>query len=155
MSEELAYSGKVLSFVDVLEKELPDLRDNRGKRHSLTFIIVAFVLATLCGRQQLSGVHRFIINKIDWLREIMKMPDAQVISRAHLPRLLNKVNWIALDKIITLCFDVKIEKSGHVIKPVQVLEQEESELSDKTLCESEKIVQTLSSNGDQKNMGKC
>jgi len=116
MTNKLLYDDEsVSSFVSALKKELPDTRDNRGKRHSLAFVIVAFVLATLCGRQQLSGVYRFILNRIDWLREVTQIYDAQPISRAHLPRLLDKLNWSELDKIIVRYFGVKIEKTGDVI----------------------------------------
>jgi len=56
---------QVANFVELLKRDLPDPRDNRGKRHSLVFVIVAFVLATLVGRQTVSGVHRFICNRLD------------------------------------------------------------------------------------------
>jgi hypothetical protein len=49
-----------------LKNELPEHRDNRGKRHPLAFVIAAFVLATLVGRQKLSSIHRFMRNRADW-----------------------------------------------------------------------------------------
>ena len=51
MSNEVPYgSEQVTCFVDLLKNELPEHRDNRGKRHPLAFVIAAFVLATLVGR---------------------------------------------------------------------------------------------------------
>ena len=48
MSDEEPYSSEqVTCFVDLLKNELPEHRDNRGKRHPLAFVIAAFVLATL------------------------------------------------------------------------------------------------------------
>jgi hypothetical protein len=51
-----------LGFVDLLKNNLPEHRDNRGKRHTLVWVIVGFVLATLVGRQKLSSIHRYICN---------------------------------------------------------------------------------------------
>ena len=60
MTNEVPYSSEqITSFVDLLKNELLEHRDNRGKRHPLAFVIAAFVLATLVGRQKLSSIHRF------------------------------------------------------------------------------------------------
>lgn len=91
-------------FLNALH-QLPDLRDNRGKRHSLVFIIVAVILAILVGRSMTSSLHRYIENKIDWLRKITGISDAKPISRAHLPRLLDRIDWQALDKIMQIHFN--------------------------------------------------
>jgi predicted transposase YbfD/YdcC len=110
MVTEAPYSDEqVSSFVDILKNDLPDTRDNRGKRHSLVFVIVAFVLATILGRQKLSSIHRFIRNRLDWLRELTQIQGAQSISRAHLPRLLQGLDWPVLDKLIERCFGVRIQ----------------------------------------------
>lgn len=71
MNSELPVSNKqITSFVDLLKNNLPEHRDNRGKRHTLVWVIVGFVLATLIGRQKLSSVHRYICNRANWLYEI-------------------------------------------------------------------------------------
>lgn len=92
-----------IKFIDAL-KTLPDLRDNRGKRHSQVFLIATFVFATLVGRSQVSGIHRYMSNKIDWLREVTGNKDATPVSRAHLPRMLANLDWLALSCVITDCF---------------------------------------------------
>ena len=113
MADEALYSGEQMDgFVDRLKNELPDLRDNRGKRHSLVFVIVGFVLATLMGRQKLSGIHRFIANRVDWLGELTQIEAAQPISRAHLPRLLDRLDWPVLNGLISRCFGVRMECDG-------------------------------------------
>ena len=113
MADEARYSGEhVDGFVGRIKNELPDLRDNRGKRHSLVFVIVGFVLATLMGRQKLSGIHRFIANRVDWLGELTQIEAAQPISRAHLPRLLGRLDWPVLNGLINRCFGVRIECDG-------------------------------------------
>ena len=82
----------------------------RGKRHSLVFVTVAFLLATLTGRQTLSSIHRFIRNRLDWLREVTQIQAAHVISRAHLPRLLGRLEWPVLDEVIERCWGVRLER---------------------------------------------
>lgn len=84
---------------------LPDPRDNRGKSHSLVFVIVAVVLALLAGRATMSGIHRYFVNKIDWLRCVTGIHQARPISRAHLPRLLHQIPWQALDEHINHFFN--------------------------------------------------
>jgi predicted transposase YbfD/YdcC len=90
-------------FIDAL-KNLPDMRDNRGKRHSLVLLIVTVVFATLASRSKVSSLHRYMNNKIQWLREITGIHDATVISRAHLPRMLAKIDWVALSVVINECY---------------------------------------------------
>ena len=100
---------EVTTFVDLLNKTLPDTRDNRGKRHSLTLIITGVVLATLVGRQKLSEIHRFICNRLNWLGELSKTKVIKPISRAHLPRLLEGLNWVSVNKLIERCFGVQLQ----------------------------------------------
>jgi len=113
MTNEAIYSGEQIgSFIGLLKNDLPDLRDNRGKRHSLAFVIVGFVLATLVGRQTLSGIHRFIANRVDWLGELTKTEAAKPVSRAHLPRLLDGLDWPVLNGLVERCFGVRMECDG-------------------------------------------
>lgn len=110
VENEIPFNNKkIMSFVELLNSELPDTRDNRGKRHSLTLIIVGFVLATLVGRQKLSEIHRFISNRLAWLSELTKTKITKPISRAHLPRLLEGMNWVSINKLVERCFSVKIQ----------------------------------------------
>jgi hypothetical protein len=83
-----------------LKNELPEHRDNRGKRHPLALVIAGLVLATLVGRQKLSSIHCFMRNRADWLHELTQTPKVKPISRAHLPRLLDSLNWPVLNVLI-------------------------------------------------------
>ena len=113
MANDAAYSGEQMDgFVDRIKNDLPDLRDNRGKRHSLVFVIVGFVLATLVGRQTLSGIHRYIVNRAAWLGELTKIEAAKPVSRAHLPRLLDRLDWPVLNGLVERCFGVRVECDG-------------------------------------------
>jgi predicted transposase YbfD/YdcC len=110
---EAPCSGEQITrFIDLLKSDLPDPRDNRGKRHSLALVITALVLAALVGRQKLSAIHRFICNRVAWLCELTQIPKAKPISRAHLPRLLNGLNWPTLNDLIERCFGIRIHYQG-------------------------------------------
>ena len=104
---ELHFGVKEQSFIEAL-KDFPDSRDNRGKRHSLVFLIATVVFATLVNRSKVSSIHRYMLNKINWLREITGVHDATAISRAHLPRMLAKLDWVALSAVINACYGEKI-----------------------------------------------
>ncbi len=103
---EINLETEVVKFINVL-KTLPDTRDNRGKRHSLVFLIVTVVFSILLGRSTVSSIHRYMTNKIDWLREVTGLEDATVISRSHLPRMLAKLDWQDLNEVINQCFSDK------------------------------------------------
>ena len=95
--------GTAIKFIDAL-KAMPDTRDNRGKLHSQAFLVATFVFATLSGRSTVSGIHRYMGNKIEWLREVTGFDHATAISRAHLPRMLANLDGVALSAVITDCF---------------------------------------------------
>ncbi len=97
-------------FIEALDK-LPDHRDNRGKQHRLTFIIASVVMALLVERSTTSGIFRYIRNNIEWLRIVTGIPDAKPISRAHLPRLLEKLDWDELNKLIDAHFGIQLART--------------------------------------------
>src|SRR5713101_2702599 len=98
MSLNVVYTeANVCNFVEAIS-QLTDDRDNRGKRHALAFVVAGVVLAILSGRSTVSSIFRYLRNRIEWLREVTHCPDAGVVSRAHLPRLLARVDWVELNK---------------------------------------------------------
>lgn len=56
----------------------------------------------------MSSIHRYMKNKLPWLREVTGLTEASVISRAHLPRMLAGLNWVELTVIINDCFSAKM-----------------------------------------------
>jgi predicted transposase YbfD/YdcC len=94
-------------FINEINK-LPDTRDNRGKKHSLSFLIISVVFAMLSNRSKVSSIHRYMKNKLNWLRETTGIENATLISRAHLPRMLAGINWEDLNLLIYECFSTKI-----------------------------------------------
>ena len=112
MSPTVAYTeADVCNFVEAL-RHLPDDRDNRGKRHELAFVVAGVVLAILSGRSKVSSIFRYLRNRIEWLREVTQCPDAGVISRAHLPRFLARLDWVELNRLIDQHFGVQVELSA-------------------------------------------
>jgi len=108
METQLVENINMQRFLDALH-QIVDERDNRGKRHNLVFIIVAVTLSILCGRSKTSSIHRFIGNRMVWLRKITRIEQIDVISRAHLPRLIDGINWSSLDQIIQLHFECHLQ----------------------------------------------
>ena len=92
-------------------QHLPDPRDNRGKRHDLAFVLCGVILALMAGRSRVSAIHRFLRNRLAWLREMTHASVARSISRAHLPRLLARVDWEALNALILTHFGVHVESA--------------------------------------------
>ena len=112
MSINVVYvETNVCNFVEALS-QLPDDRDNRGKRHTLAFVVAGVVLAILSGRSKVSSIFRYLRNRIEWLREVTQHPEAGVVSRAHLPRLLARVDWAELNTLIDQHFGVQVELSA-------------------------------------------
>jgi predicted transposase YbfD/YdcC len=73
-------------------------------------IIAGFVSATLVGRSSLSGIYRFIQNRINWLQKLTGYENAELISRAHLPRFLNRLDRDTLNDLIEDHFGIHIER---------------------------------------------
>ena len=112
-----------VKFIDLLDG-MEDPRDNRGKRHNLSFIITSVILAILSGRTTMSGIHRFMKNKIEWLKDILNRPEAYPVSRAQLPRIVAAVEWEELNKEIEEFFGINIE----------LVDNEWTAVDGKTLC---------------------
>ena len=100
---EISLGVEEIKFIDAL-KTMADLRDNRGKRHYQAFLITTFVFAALVGRSKVSGIHRYMTNKIDWLREVTGYKDATPVSSSHSPECWPISDWLALSCVITDCF---------------------------------------------------
>lgn len=94
-------------FIELI-KQLPDKRDNRGKRHRLDFVVIAVIFAMLSRCSMVSRIHRFIKNKIEWLREVTGIDAGKPVSRAHLPRMLANMDWDDLNLLIYECFGTRI-----------------------------------------------
>lgn len=90
------------AFFDLLNQQTDlDQRDNRGKKHSLAFVLMGVVMALLAGRDgNLSAIQRHMKNQYQALSLTLAIQATRVISRAHLPRLLAQVNYTLLAQLI-------------------------------------------------------
>lgn len=88
-----------------------DLRDNRGKRHSLALVLTGLVAALFCGRDgNLSRLHRHMTNQFESLLEATQLTEHKVISRAQLPILLAKVNGVLFAQLLFEWLGVVLHK---------------------------------------------
>lgn len=101
--------NKFANFVEALYS-LKDIRDNRGKKHTYVFIISSVVIAMIKGHSRLSSIFRYIKRNVGLLRIISKQRKATHISRSHLPRFLAKLDWISLNELIELHFNIRIDE---------------------------------------------
>jgi predicted transposase YbfD/YdcC len=108
MSRQPPSSKATLTFFAALQ-QLPDPRDNRGKRHELAFVLCGVILAIMVGRARVSAIHRFLHNRVEWLRDTPHAAGARCISRAHLPRLRAQVEGDALNTLIFAHCGVHLE----------------------------------------------
>ena len=76
-------------------------------------MVAGVVCAILSGRSKVSSIFRYLRNRIEWLREVTHYPDARVVSRAHLPRLLARLDWTELNTLIEQHFGVQMELRAH------------------------------------------
>jgi hypothetical protein len=77
-----------------------DLRDSRGKRHGLAIVLVGVTLAVLANRDGcLSSIHRHRVNHYAKLTTYLELEKRSPISRAQLPRVLEKVSVGVFDAL--------------------------------------------------------
>lgn len=90
-------------------KEL-DLRDNRGKRHNLAYVLLALCVALLRKRDgNLSSLHRSMKNKHSELCGSLGIEGQRAISRSHLPILLGKVALGPFEKLLFTHFGTELK----------------------------------------------
>lgn len=88
-----------------------DLRDNRGKAHNLSFILLGLTLSLLSNRDgNLSSMHRFMTNKNKVLCNFLEVEIEQVVSRSHLPIVLSKVNVICFEQLLFKHYGLKLSR---------------------------------------------
>ncbi|WP_394774465.1 hypothetical protein [Flavobacterium sp.] len=89
---EQPIKGKCTSLYEQIKKcENIDLRDNRGKKHCIAFVLLGVMLA-LCRNKDgnLSSIHRAIKNTNEQLCSYLEQPLIKAVSRAQLPLILKK-----------------------------------------------------------------
>jgi predicted transposase YbfD/YdcC len=115
---------KLDKFIDAM-RQMNDCRDKRGKRHTLSFVLCGVTLAILTGRATLSSIQRYMVNRLQWLREVTGETDALAVSRAQLPRILSGLDRPALNAITMKHFGIHL---------IETNEGEWKAIDGKTLC---------------------
>lgn len=78
-----------------------DLRDNRGKIHDMAFVLVVLTVGLFLKRDgNLSSIHRYMVNKNRDMCSFLGIDNQRVMSRAHLPVFLGKVNLPAFERLL-------------------------------------------------------
>jgi len=97
-------------YEDLQKLEGLDLRDNRGKRHDLAFILLGVFISLLRGRDgNLSSIHRSMVNLHEDLCLLLNVSIPKAISRAQLPRILAKVNLSKLEDLVFTHFKITLD----------------------------------------------
>lgn len=94
--------GQETTFYQQLQSHLGlDLRDKRGKRHCLAFILLGLTIGLLRKRDgKLSSIHRSMVNTNLSLCNFLNIEQQEVVSRPHLPRVLPKVNLAVFEQLL-------------------------------------------------------
>ncbi len=86
-----------------------DLRDQRGKIHDLPLILLGLTLSLLRGRDgNLSSIHRGMQHTHQSLCSFLDIKVGSVVSRAHLPLVLQKVNLAVFEALLFSYYGVKL-----------------------------------------------
>ncbi len=102
------------SFFEKLQNaEGLDLRDNRGKRHTLAVVLVGVTAAVLSNRDGfLSSIHRHLVNHYVKLVEALGVEKTRPVSRSQLPIILGKV-WVEVfDCLIFAQYGIKLNSKS-------------------------------------------
>jgi hypothetical protein len=87
-----------------------DLRDNRGKTHTMSLVLCGLIFALLRGKDgNLSAIHRSMEKKQKEVCLFLGIDYQSVISRSHLPIFLKYVNVEILGKMVFQYFGVQLE----------------------------------------------
>ena len=94
--------NEVTTFYEQLQNcEELDLRDNRGKNLNMSFNLLGLTIGLLRKRDgYLSSIHRSMQNKNAELCLFLGIENEGVVSRSHLPLLLQKVNLKSFEKLL-------------------------------------------------------
>ena len=88
-----------------------DTRDNRGKRHDMSIILLGFTLALLSKRDgNLSSIHRHMKNRYVETCEFIGLQAQKVVSRSQLPLVLSAVNLSVLETHIFNFYGIKLSE---------------------------------------------
>lgn len=85
------------------------MRDSRGKRHQLAIVLLGVTMAVLSNRDgNLSSIQRHLANHYEKLMRHLELEKRTPISRAQLPRVLEKVSVEVFDQLVFAHFGERL-----------------------------------------------
>jgi predicted transposase YbfD/YdcC len=100
-------------FFDSIRTSGLDLRDIRGKRHTLEVVLTGVVVALMSVQDgSLSALHRHMKNYYGDLCAVLGEACKRVVSRSQLPLILGMVRWETLNELILEHFGRQIFQQG-------------------------------------------
>ena len=111
MESQALDEGQRKSFYDSLQNNSElDLRDNRGKNHKMSLVLMGLLIALFRGKDgNMSAIHRSMKKKQKVLCSALSIDYEPVISRSYLPIFMNHVNYEVLGDLVFSHFGVKLE----------------------------------------------
>ena len=104
-----AYAQETTFYEELQNHSSLDLRDSRGKFHDLPFILLGLIIGLLRHRDgNLSSIYRSMVNNHSKLCAALGVDIERVISRAHVPRILKKVNVDAFEQLLFGWFKIEL-----------------------------------------------
>jgi len=98
-------------FAELQRSPELDMRDIRGRRHNLSLVLIGLLLGLLRGRDgNLSSIHRSMVNTHIRLCEVLYINNQAVVSRAQLPRILQKVNLDIFQKLLFKHYQIELNE---------------------------------------------
>lgn len=84
--------AKGTTFFELLKNELDlDRRDNRGKKHCVSLVVIGLIIGLFCCRDgNLSSIHRCLTNRHKAICNALGIEFKPAVSRAQLPIILKK-----------------------------------------------------------------
>ena len=105
--------GQEPTFYEGLQKiEGLDLRDARGRKHDMAFVLLGVIIGLLRHRDgNLSSIHRSMENTNKDFCAAINLANDRVVSRAQLPRILRKVNREAFEGLLLRHYGVELSEA--------------------------------------------
>jgi len=103
------YKQGTTFYEDLQRADGLDLRDNRGLKLNLNFILVSLVIGILRNRDgNMSSLYRHMRNTHSKICDALGIEIEPIISRSHLPRILTKVNLKVFEQLIFERYSIKL-----------------------------------------------
>ncbi len=111
---------KINNYYCELQNKLKDFRDNRGKKHNLSVVILLFIYAIIrsSGLLNYLKIHRQMVRDAPYIQRKLGLEVKKCISYTQLRRILSTVDYEQFNEINSAFFGRKIKKEGRKWKSI-------------------------------------